>query len=141
MVGHTTTTSAKIWIETDVPASVKVQYWLDRQQNYERYLGQPVVKGTAEGRTSSSVPHTGVVQLQDLNPGWLVYYELEVDGRPIRPQPPQAFSLLRFAGTKGNRTVSLQVIDQEGQAQIDFRLSEQHLTPEWIRFDLDGVAR
>ena len=82
-----------------------------------------------------------MVQLKDLNPGWLVYYELEVYGRPIRPQPPQAFSLLRFAGTKGNRTVSLQVIDQEGQAQIDFRLSEQHLTSEWIRFDLDGVAR
>ena len=56
MVGHTTTTSAKICIETDVPASVKVQYWLDRQQNYERYLGQPVVKGTAKGGHRAAFP-------------------------------------------------------------------------------------
>ena len=94
MVGHTTTTSAKIWIETDVPASVEVSYWLDPQQNYERYLGEPLERGAAEGRTSSSAPHTGVVQLEDLNPGWLVYYELEIDGRPVRPQTPQAFSLM-----------------------------------------------
>ena len=103
MVGSTTTDSASIWIETDVPASVKVHYWLEPQQNYDRSFGQPIVKGTAEGSTSSSTPHTGVVQLGNLNPGWLVYYELEIDGRPIRPQTPQVFSLMPPPTLSGNQ--------------------------------------
>ena len=94
MVGHTTTTTARIWIETDAPAAVKVSYWLDPQQNYQRFLRRPVVKGIAQGRTSDSAPHTGVVELEDLKPGWLVYYELEIDGRPMRAQSPQAFGLM-----------------------------------------------
>ncbi len=111
MVGSTTTDSASIWIETDVPASVKVHYWLEPQLGASAEL-RPLLwttyrEGTAEGSTSSSTPHTGVVQLGNLNPGWLVYYELEIDGRPIRPQTPQVFSLMPPPTLFGNQADQL----------------------------------
>jgi len=93
MVGHTTSTSARIWIETDRPATVRVNYWLEPRVQYRVSLREPMVKGFAEGRTAQTAPHTGVVELTGLKPGWLVYYELELDGVPVRPATPQVFSL------------------------------------------------
>ena len=94
MVGHTTTSSARIWLETDRPSEVRVIYWQEPRIQYERSLGQPMKKGEARGTTNTTHPHVGVVQLEDLNPGWLIYYELELDGRLVRPQTLQVFSLM-----------------------------------------------
>lgn len=94
MVGHTTPTSAKIWVETSEPALIKVHYWLEPRYQYGRSFGVPVVRGSAEGRTAAAFPHTGVIELQNLKTGWLVYYELEIDGRLRRPETPQVFSLM-----------------------------------------------
>jgi len=94
MVGHTTTNSAKIWIETDQPSEVKVIYWQEPRIQYQKTLGQPMKKGEASGTTNKTPPHVGVVQLEGLNPGWLIYYEVELDGQVIRPQTPQVFSLM-----------------------------------------------
>ena len=93
MVGHTTSDSARIWVETDRPTDVQVRYWLEPRIHYARSVGEPMVLGVAEGRTADSPPHTGVIELADLRPGWLVYYEIELDGRSIRPETPQVFSL------------------------------------------------
>lgn len=87
MVGHTTSSSATIWVETDKPAAVRVHYWVDAGS-------EPMVRGTAVGRTSDKAPHTGVVKLEGLESAQVVHYELEIDGRSIRPQTPQVFSLL-----------------------------------------------
>jgi len=94
MVGHTTPTSSAIWVETDQACAVKVHYWLEARFLYQSSAGQPIVRGTAEGRTSETAPHTAVIQLTGLKPGWLVYYELEIAGKPVRPATPQVFSLL-----------------------------------------------
>jgi alkaline phosphatase D len=53
-----------------------------------------MVRGEAQAHTAEAAPHTGIVELENLNPGWLIYYELELDGRPIRPATPQVFSLM-----------------------------------------------
>jgi len=94
MVGHTTATSARIWVETDQACAVKVHYWLEARPQYQSSVAQPIVRGTAEGQTSQTPPHAGVVELTGLKPGWLVYYELEIGGKPVRPATPQVFSLL-----------------------------------------------
>ena len=94
MVGHTTTDSAKIWLETDQPSEVKIRFWQEPRIQYGRSLGQPIEKGEAKGATNETAPHVGIVQLEGLNPGWLVYYEVELDGRMIRPRTPQVFSLM-----------------------------------------------
>lgn len=103
MVGHTTPTSASIWVETDQACPVKVHYWLEARYQIQTSAGLPIVRGTAEGRTSETAPHTGVIGLSGLQPGWLVYYELEIAGKPVRPGTPQVFSLFPQAG--GTSTV------------------------------------
>ncbi|HUV14619.1 MAG TPA: alkaline phosphatase D family protein [Acidobacteriota bacterium] len=102
MVGHTTTESAKIWLETDRPAEVKVLYWQEPRIQYGRSLRQPIVRGEAGTRTSKEAPHTGIVSLENLNSGWLIYYEVELDGQLIRPQTPQVFSLMPPGVIRGN---------------------------------------
>lgn len=94
IVGHTTSTSAKIWIETDEPAQFTVEYWLEPRIQYQRSLGEPIVRGSVDAQTANNPPHTGVAELKNLKEGWLVYYEIKVDGKVIRPATPQVFSLL-----------------------------------------------
>ncbi|MEX0928919.1 MAG: alkaline phosphatase D family protein, partial [Balneolales bacterium] len=87
MVGHTTSSSATIWVETDAPAEVRVHYWGDAGSD-------PAGTGTATGRTSDSAPHTGVITLDDLSGFHTIQYEIEIDGEMIRPGTPQVFSML-----------------------------------------------
>ena len=95
MIGHTTSTSASVWVETDRPAEVKVHYWVEDG-------AQPIVRDVATGRTAEEAPHTGVITLEDMPEGGLVHYELEIDGRPIRPQTVQSFRLLPEASAPGS---------------------------------------
>lgn len=87
MVGHTTSSEANIWVETDKPAGVVIHYWVESGS-------RPIEKNVATGRTNEDEPHTGVVELTNLPAGGTVHYELEIDGRPIRPQTIQSFTLL-----------------------------------------------
>lgn len=93
MVGHTTSTSARIWVETDRRAEVTVRFWQEPRVALTRSLGEPMRLGVARGWTSADPPHTGMVELEGLQAGWMVYYELELDGKAQRPQTPQVFSL------------------------------------------------
>ncbi len=87
MVGHTTSSAASIWVETDRPAEVRVHYWVESGPT-------PVVRGSASVRTDEASPHVGVVRLEGLPARGLVHYELEVDGRLIRPETPQSFLMM-----------------------------------------------
>jgi alkaline phosphatase D len=87
MVGHTTSSGANIWIETDKPTEVDVHFWVESGS-------RPIEKNVATGRTNEDEPHTGVVELNNLPAGGTVHYELVIDGRPIRPQSIQSFTLL-----------------------------------------------
>lgn len=93
MVGHTTQTSARIWVETDRPAEITVDYWEEPRLLYDPMVRQPIRKGSAAGRTADEFPHTGVVELTGLNPGWLIHYSLKVADRPVRALSTQIFSL------------------------------------------------
>lgn len=99
MVGHTTSSEANIWVETDKPADVKVHYW------YESGV-QPIVKAVATGRTDSQAPHVGTITLKGLPARALVHYELEIDGRTIRPQTVQSFLMMPAVDAPANFTVA-----------------------------------
>jgi alkaline phosphatase D len=96
LVGYTTVTTSRIWVETDEPAEVRIDYWTEphfddnKFQNYDA----PIQRGSAEGRTQAMFPHTGVVELSGLNPGWMVHYSVSVGGRAVRPHGPQVFCLM-----------------------------------------------
>ncbi len=85
MVGHTTTTSAEIWVEADQPAKVHVDYWT--------LAGKipRLVRGRAEGNTASDYPYTGAVTLTGLRPRTRVHYDISLDGRKVRPLVSQTF--------------------------------------------------
>jgi alkaline phosphatase D len=95
MVGHTTTTSTHIWVETSEPADVRIDYWLKPRLWYDGpTLPKPVHLGSATGRTTSDTPHTAVVELRDLPPGWMMNYTVRLNGRPLRALTTQSVSLM-----------------------------------------------
>lgn len=87
MVSHTTSSMASIWVETEHPAEVKVNYWVESGS-------EPIYLAVAEGRTAEDAPHTGTILLKDLPARGLVHYELEIDGRAVRPQTVQSFIVM-----------------------------------------------
>lgn len=87
MVGHTTSSMASIWVETDQPSEVKIHYWVESGS-------MPIFQRFAQGRTDEDAPHTGTIKLEDLPARGLVHYELEIDGKAIRPQTVQSFILM-----------------------------------------------
>jgi alkaline phosphatase D len=87
MVGHTTSSLATIWVETDIPAEVKVHYW------YESGL-QPIFRDVAMGHTDSKEPHVGDIKIDGIPARALVHYELEINGRAVRPQTVQSFIMM-----------------------------------------------
>ena len=93
MVGHTTPTSARIWVETDEPANVKVDYFQDPTRSYTLSHGAVVERGSASGGTTLDAPYTAAVEIVNLAPRSTVYYEISIDGRIVRPLTPQAFAL------------------------------------------------
>lgn len=90
MVGHTTATSATIWVETSQQAEVTVHYWTEGRSG-------AITRGSATGMTARETPHTGVIMLEGLPEGRTVHYELAIDGESIRPETVQSFSLLPAA--------------------------------------------
>lgn len=94
LVGHTTTTSSTIWVETDVAATVRIDYWVEPRIMFHRTLKEPMSRGLSEGKTESRFPYTCTIALSDLPPGRLVYYDVYVDGKLVRPQTVQVFPLM-----------------------------------------------
>jgi alkaline phosphatase D len=99
MLGHTTSTLATIWVETDSPAEVKVHYWVESGPS-------PIVRGIAVGRTDRAAPHVGIIRLEGLPARALVHYELEIDGRAIRPQGVQSFMMMPALDAPANFKVA-----------------------------------
>lgn len=94
LVGHTTTTSATIWVETDVAATVRIDYWVEPRIMFHRTLREPMSKGSSEARTESTFPYTCTIALSDLPPGRLIYYDVCVDGAIVAPRTVQVFPLM-----------------------------------------------
>jgi alkaline phosphatase D len=85
MVGHTTASTAKIWVETDAPSTVQVDYFVSPGNRI------PLVKGSAQAQTTEDFPHVAVVELKDLGANAQVRYSVRVNNRIIRPLGPQVF--------------------------------------------------
>jgi hypothetical protein len=61
MVGHTTTSSADIWVETEKSAKIQVDYWLIGPGE-----NRVLVRSQVKGQTEKTYPHTGTVTLTGL---------------------------------------------------------------------------
>jgi alkaline phosphatase D len=96
VVGHTTTTTSRIWVETDQAATVRIEYWAEphHDDNKLQSYDSPIQRGHADGKTMVTWPHTGIIELSGLNPGWMIHYTVVVNGRTIRPLTPQVFCLM-----------------------------------------------
>ena len=94
LVGHTTTTSARIWVETDTAATVRIDYWVEPRIMFHRTFREPMSRGSSEARTESTIPYTCTITLSDLPPGRLIYYDVYVDGTIVPPRTVQAFPLM-----------------------------------------------
>ena len=94
LVGHTTTTSSSIWVETDAAATVRIDYWVEPRIMFHRTFKEPMSRGSAEARTESTFPYTCTIALSDLPPGRLIYYDVYVDGTIIAPRTVQVFPLM-----------------------------------------------
>ena len=70
MISHTTTSSAIIWVETDAPAKVTVDYWTQTGST------MTITRAAAETMTSESYPHTGTVTLNGLVQNTRVHYAI-----------------------------------------------------------------
>jgi alkaline phosphatase D len=99
MVGHTTSSLATIWVETDIPAEVKVNYWFESGV-------QPIFKGVAMGKTNSEAPHVGTIKLEGLPARAKVHYELEINGRAVRPETVQSFIMMPTQESSANFKVA-----------------------------------
>jgi len=92
MIGHTTSHSAKIWVETNAPTTVQINYFVNTSNYKQRpWTFSPMKKGSAVGNTSKDFPYTAVIELEGLSPRAEVRYDVLVDGRIIRPHGPQVF--------------------------------------------------
>ena len=70
MISHTTTSSAIIWVETDAPAKVTVDYWTQTGS------AMTITRAAVETMTSESYPHTGTVTLNGLVQNTRVHYAI-----------------------------------------------------------------
>ena len=93
MISHTTPTSARIWVETDQPAKVTINYFHDPRRFAVYTHGDRVERGSASKQTNEDAPYTAVVELPGLSPGSTIYYEVSLNGRSTRALTPQAFTL------------------------------------------------
>ena len=73
LVGHTTSISTKIWVETDAPAQVNVEYWIEARVHYDNAFPLPIERGTASNTTATDPPFTATVDITGLKPGWLLH--------------------------------------------------------------------
>ena len=85
MISHTTTSSAIIWVETDAPAKVTVDYWTQTGR------AMTITRAAVETMTSESYPHTGTITLNGFMQNTRVHYAISVNGKQVRALVPQVF--------------------------------------------------
>jgi alkaline phosphatase D len=105
MVGHTTTTTSRIWMETDESAKVRVEYWMNAGGN------TVVSRSNVDGRTSKTWPHTGTLELSGLKAGALIHYQIRVSGRVVPARSAQVFWAMpsEFLGNDSTRVAEFSV--------------------------------
>lgn len=112
MVGHTDTHTSRIWVQTDEPAQVQVEYWEKGQQEIQR---------SVSAQTTDKTWLTAQIPLTGLRPGREYEYRVLLDGRPQLHDYPLEF-----------RTPTSW---QPGQQAPDFQIltgSCYYLNDEWM---------
>lgn len=72
MLGHVTSRTASLWLQTDGEAEARIEYWPELDAA-ARSLSQPV-------RLGAATDHSGLVQLVDLRPNTRYRYAIFLDG-------------------------------------------------------------
>ncbi len=85
VLGDAEMTSIKIWVQTDIPATVEVEYWA-------RDNG-PHQKQTLNTRNKHL---SGVFEIEGLTPGQTYDYRVSVDEKPVQRMHPFSFSTLTY---------------------------------------------
>lgn len=83
MLGHVTSRTAEIWLQTDGPAEVSIEYWPIAQPD-ERLHGPRL-------RLEPNSDFAGRLSLVGLRPGTRYAYRILLDGQPTRIQRNLAF--------------------------------------------------
>ena len=84
MSGLTTAERASIWLMTDHPARVEIEYWPAGEP-------QSLVRSTSV-RTHAADGHTAQLELKALTPDTRYRYRVVIDGRPLASEPALAFA-------------------------------------------------
>lgn len=77
MIGDTTPTQSRIWIQTDVPAKFQIRYWPASGSEQSAKLSEA-------GQTQEDAFLTGTLTIRDLSPGTHYLYQLLLDGQPVK---------------------------------------------------------
>lgn len=83
MLGHVTSRTADIWLQTDGPAEVTIEYWPSAQAA-ERVVGPRL-------RLEAGSDFAGRLSLVGLKPGTQYAYRIQLDGQPLSVDRHLAF--------------------------------------------------
>ncbi len=93
MIGHTSSTSARIWIKTSADAGVAVLIGERSDLGDGRIVVGP--------RIGAGTGFTGITDIDGLSPARRYYYVVLLDGEPTRPPPYASFTTAPPAGQRG----------------------------------------
>jgi alkaline phosphatase D len=83
MLGHVTSRTAGIWVQTDAAAELGIEYW-PRAWPQQRQRGPTL-------RLDAASDHAALIRLVGLQPGTAYGYQLYLDGVPVLPGSNLAF--------------------------------------------------
>lgn len=87
MLGHVTSRTAAIWLQTDVPAEVEIEYWPTAWPQ-QRQRGPTL-------RVDAASDHVAHIRLVGLQPGTAYTYQLHLNGTPAPSGSKLAFETQR----------------------------------------------
>ena len=91
MLGHTTSTNARVWIRAFEPARVSIRISTDPELSRARTISGP--------RLTTNTAHAGEVLVPGLQPKTVYYYTVLLNGNPALVPPYPSFTTLPPEGT------------------------------------------
>ena len=93
MLGHTTSTNARVWLRASEPARVSIRISTDSELSRARTISGP--------RLTTNAAHSGEVFVAGLQPKTVYYYTVLLNGNPTLVRPYPSFTTPPPEGTDG----------------------------------------